>query len=91
MRSMRAGFSMLAIVVAIGACRADRDAAEPVDMRPDPRIEQAPAYPTPPGEVPTGMQPAPAGQPGTMAPADTLPGGVRTGPTGAGAQPAGPP
>jgi hypothetical protein len=44
-------------VLVLAACPADRQAAEPVDMSPDPRIEQAPAYPTPPGEVPMGVQP----------------------------------
>jgi hypothetical protein len=44
------------------ACPADQQAVDPpggppVDMRPDPRIEQAPAYPTPPGQVPVGLQP----------------------------------
>jgi hypothetical protein len=61
--------------VALAACPADRQAAEPVDASPDPRIEQAPAYPTPPGEVPTGLQPegapgATGQQPGT--PRDTV-------------------
>lgn len=39
------------------ACPADRQAAEQIDITPDPRIEAAPAYPMPPGEVPIGLEP----------------------------------
>jgi hypothetical protein len=88
MPSMRTTILAAVAALALAGCRADREAAEPVDMSPDPRIQQAPAYPTPPGEVPTGVQPAEPGQPGGTVPADTLPGGVRTDPTGAGALPA---
>jgi hypothetical protein len=87
--------SMLIVAIAmfavgLGACRADRDAAEPIDMSPDPRIEAAPAYPTPPGEVPIGLQPDTGPQP--TVDLDTLPRGVDTevGPGGAGALPARP-
>jgi hypothetical protein len=65
MRGTRA--KLIAIILssaALAACPADRQAAEPVDASPDPRIEQAPAVPTPPGEVPMGQQPA--GAPGTL-------------------------
>lgn len=51
-----------ALATGLGACRADREAGNPredvqVDMSPDPRIEQAPAVPTPPRGVPTGLEP----------------------------------
>lgn len=51
-----------ALAIGLGACRADREAGNPrediqVDMRPDPRIQQAPAMPTPPVGVPIGLEP----------------------------------
>jgi hypothetical protein len=73
-------------VIALAGCRADQEAAEGIDMRPDPRIEQAPAYPTPPGEVPTGLQPDTS----PMGPGDTIQRPIDD-PTGAGAQPVTPP
>jgi hypothetical protein len=75
-----------ALLLALGACRADREAAEPIDIRPDPRIEQAPAYPTPPGEVPMGLQPDTT----PMGPGDTIQRRPDD-PTGAGALPVTPP
>lgn len=41
-----------ALLIALGACRADRDAADQIDPSPNPTIEQAPAMPTPPVGVP---------------------------------------
>jgi hypothetical protein len=73
-----------ASVLVLTACPADRQAAEPVDMRPDPRIEAAPAYPTPPGEVPIGLQPDSPGVAGQ----DTLRGTGAPGTAAPGAPPA---
>jgi hypothetical protein len=74
------------------ACPADRQAAEPIDITPDPRIEAAPAYPTPPGEVPIGLEPDTTPRP--QVDLDTVRGtGADTGvgTTGAGALPPGRP
>lgn len=63
MRPIPTRFAAIALsVLALTACPADQAAVDPpggqpVDMRPDPRIEAAPAYPTPPGEVPIGLEP----------------------------------
>ncbi len=50
----KSAFSLLtaALLVAVGACEADRDAAEEIDPAPNPAIEAAPATPTPPMGVP---------------------------------------
>jgi hypothetical protein len=69
-------------VLALAGCPADQAAVDPpggppVDMRPDPRIDAAPAMPTPPGEVPIGLQPTDSPRP--MVNMDTIqqPGMVR--------------
>jgi hypothetical protein len=70
-------FAALALsLFALTACPADQAAVDPpggqpVDMRPDPRIEAAPAYPTPPGEVPIGLEPTDSPRP--MVDMDTIP------------------
>jgi len=86
MLALRVPAIALLTAFALAGCRADQEAAEGIDMRPDPRIEQAPAYPTPPGEVPMGLQPdtSPTG------PGDTIQRRIDD-PTGAGAQPVTPP
>lgn len=82
--------AMLTVLVLAG-CQADREAAEPVDITPDPRIEAAPAYPTPPGEVPIGLEPAPAGEATDTVSLDTVGAGARSDTANAGARPTSPP
>lgn len=80
MPTKSAGIGSVAAVLAIitTGCPADRQAldppgGEPVDLSPDPRIEQAPAMPTPPGEVPIGLQPHPDTAPRDTVDLDTIP------------------
>lgn len=51
-----------ALLVGVGACEADRDAAEQIDPAPNPTIEAAPATPTPPVGVPVPGTPEAAEQ-----------------------------
>ncbi len=62
-------FLAAALVLSVGACRADEEAAQQMDPSPHPTIEQAPATPTPPVGVP------PVGTPGAVErlDPDTLP------------------
>ncbi len=62
--------SAVLLVVAVGACEADRDAAEDIDPAPNPTIEAAPAMPTPPVGVPMPGTPEAAEQ--ARQEADTL-------------------
>jgi hypothetical protein len=93
---MRRHLSLSGLAVGLAlittGCPADEQAIDPpggppVDMRPDPRIQQAPAYPTPPGQVPIGLEPdTTRGEPVDL---DTISAG-QAGPGGPGALPAQP-
>jgi hypothetical protein len=80
MRKRHSVFGSFAVLLAVvtAGCPADREAldppgGEPVDLSPDPRIEQAPAFPTPPGEVPIGLEPHPDTAPRDTVDLDTIP------------------
>jgi hypothetical protein len=51
-----------ALLVAVGACEADREGAQQMDPAPNPAIEAAPAMPTPPVGVPMPGTPEAAEQ-----------------------------
>jgi hypothetical protein len=80
---MRRGYPVVwafgvALALLTTGCPADEQALDPpggppVDLSPDPRIEEAPAFPTPAGQVPVGLQPDTA--PREQVDLDTIPGG----------------